>query len=188
MSRTRTTLTGRKVGRVVLLLVRFVHDRKRRVEVVQQLGTAATTAGATDRAVVVVGGSGDRVLIEASTHGKRRRCDVRKDGAWHHLGLRLLLLLLLLRDRSGLDRYLLHRHRLGLLGLWRHPCDRGRLLLLLQCRLHVLLLLLEKLFQLQEMAQLKLFVFDVLPLKQQLQLLPGAGHQLQTSQVILDGD
>lgn len=185
MSHARTTLTGRQVGRVVLLLVRFVHDRKRRVEVVQQLGTAATTAGATDRAVVVVGGSGDRVLIEASTHGKRRRCDVRKDGAWHHLGLRLLLLL---RDRSGLDRYLLHWHRLGLLGLWWRRCDRGRLLLLLQCRLHVLLLLLEKLFQLEEMAQLKLFVFDVLPLKQQLQLLPGARHQLQTSQVILDGD
>lgn len=38
------------------------------------------------------------------------------------------------------------------------------------------------------MAQLKLFVLDVLPLEQQLQLLPGAGHQLQAAQVILDGD
>lgn len=88
---------------LVALLVRFVHDRKRRVQV-DQLGTAAATAGTTDRAVVVVGRSGDRVLVETPTHGKRRRCDVRNhllgNGSrlygnrhWHRDRGRLLLLL-----------------------------------------------------------------------------------------------
>lgn len=61
-----------------MLVVRFVHDRKRRVQV-DQFRAAAATAGATDRAVVVVGRSGDRVLVETPTHGKRGRCDVRND-------------------------------------------------------------------------------------------------------------
>lgn len=143
---------------LVALLVRFVHDRERRVQV-DQLGTAAATAGTTDRAVVVVGRSGDRVLVETPTHGNRRRCDVRND-----------LLLLLLGNGSSLYG---NRH-------WH--CDSGRLLLLLlgwcllQRRFHVLFLLFEKLFQLEEMAQLELFVLDVLPLEEQLELLPGAGH------------
>lgn len=129
------------------LVNRFVHDRQRRIGV--QLGAATPAAGAPDRVVVVaVGSRRDRGLVESSTNGERWRRDIREDGARRH---------------RSLHRYrnLLWRRWLLLYDCWssRCRCNGG---------FHFLFLLFEELFQLQEVTQPELLMFDVLPLKQKL--------------------
>lgn len=105
-------------------MVRFVHDRQRRIWRLRWFDHLFATD---HRAIVVViRRRRDRALLEPPTHGQRWRGNVRQHGGarWDH------------------PDDLLHRHRnLLLLHLLGH-----------RRRLHVLLLLLQELFQLQKVA------------------------------------
>lgn len=130
--------------RPLRLVVRFVHDRQRRI---RRLGRLDHLFATDHRAIVVViRRRRDRALLEPPTHGQRWRGNVRQHGG----------------ARRNHPDDLLHRHRNLLLLL--HLLGHRR-------RLHVLLLLLQKLFQLQKVAQLELLVLNVLALEQKLKLL-----------------